>query len=1481
MHYLPRGKLLKIMPSLPAEAGDVSSPDGLFPNPNRVGDGVPIISAKRKIDFTPNPFRRHSRGRRGAAHREEKVDIQAARLRGKERDLEKDFRSRTKAFELRGLRGYGDLSLSEKKREAHRARVARGEGGHSRTDFRTRVEVGMVPTSFKPRRRDERRTKTPKAAAAVVIAAAAAADYEQIYQDARQFARTGRLPVLGATLQSAYFGFLDNAVASGRIGRRVAERMKDKMRLVGVELNPGPSVRYVLTDCYCPIGQPLKGVYFPLMSQGVQKNVIPGFFPRRYYRLKSRLRVDISVDADAVEGDGATAAYHCYYVQADWESGPWDDYVRGILKLCFPHQLTLPAERLRKFATVALLLLMAGIEPNPGPAGSAPASDVTAGKPQKDVHVAARARDKKRKEAEGKAKARVRTPPAQTQKLAQTRGGSGALKESVKRVEAALVEQAKTAEAKTAAVADVLSDAEKAEIEKAAALLAARRASELARVQEDLTKLVGTAFHNVVPRQAFVSWAEVQPSARLLTRFPVPFRMTEVDSLTAYWHMDVEDKHELTSRTPADKRLFKPEEPHIMVRATAHVYCYGWAFQPIPGDALSFSCTFSWDQFCDFRTNRCDEYRFNLILDRVISFRRAGRTNPQDSRHYATADLLADNVFAALHAVSIGDNDQAGAIVVDMCVKGTTSLLERKMIHNAGGRLAPGTYVRGYQVGFDEMFPDEWADAVTSVSTGATTAKHALRAFFAAITKTGSEVAESTRRGLEERLVRAREKAAKYCRMHALHVEGLYPSFADPFDFGNILVAGCKRLLRRITDPTEDAFRYEEQVAESLIAEAAGFPANFAASSVSVAHEAQEYAFSKGFDLARTQEFVDGARLVASVRAGSVTIAEFRTLISESIEKMKAFIKAEDYPKSEVKCNRFIVCPNHFLRGVLWEAYREPCENFFRYMGHHCTKHRTPEENLEVTLSMFPEVQDGDMTHLKTDGKNFESLVNRGRRRLEQRVIRAFAHEEDHELLRCLSSELEKDFSITTEFITMVLTTIRRSGEYVTSCGNAICNHNMTLGMYAWALRIPLAEVKEWVVRFKSTHGWRFEGDDGILLVARSALDRFREAFAHFGVAMSMCTSELPTGFLHQELVDCGGQMQVFRNPLDLLANLTAWIKCDGSSIKHDTDMLLARAASYFYMYRRIPIIGTACWAVLRRYSSRWWRLVSRAAAGARDVAAVHLREFWSRLKGDYGSALPDTGTLTRWKEWALGRIQLAPDLVVGAEPPECHPSMLSHCCVELGCSLADLSIMADNVGKYFSTSADGPLAQALDLPQIQGWLQRQRALGRMVVEKVEDVREQAKVRAAEVYSVASAKVADRARTVATWCSHLAVLTGTSVLVYQLRVLFVLFGWSSVPLYPVLISLFIPLFMLAVGIPVYLVLHWGLQLPKSVARGIITGAAWTVLVVEVSAAYRAYSFGADGLARLIDAGGHAPQTLWTAASGILASTARGVLRRVL
>lgn len=1477
--YLPRGNPpTQLPPSAEAEFVSVPEP-GLVPNPNRKG---PVVAVKPKIDFTPNPFRRHSRGRRGAAYRLEKPDRHADRALGKERDLRKDHQSRKKAYELRGLRGYDDLTLEGRKKEAHRARINRGEGGYSRSEMLVRVGVGMAPVSHEPRRRDAPKTrKAAKAAAAVKTDKEVITD---VVADCKLFARTGRVPVVPAnTTLADYEAAVDIAVSAGRLNRRMAKRMIEKLRLVGVELNPGPVTRYLMEDVYCPIGRPIRGSYYPLEALGIKKHAGPGELNRRYYRLKSRIRVSICIDPLGVEGDDNHSAYYCNYVEAKWESGPYDEYVVMILKLFFTPTLLTRDAHIKKFSCIGMLLLMAGIEPNPGPSGDAPHSDAAAGKQGKREKII---RDKHDKQKERSKTAAAKS--AEAPKVVKT-SGSGVMKSAVQKVVAQVEAEARDIAAKKAAVKDVEADKLAEAVAEQKKLVNLRRGEELKRVQEDLDSLVGTAFHNVVPRQAFCNWAEVQPSRRLLSRFPLPFRVTEVVELKAHFHCDLDDSHSLVSQTPADVRAFKPTEPHIIVRASARTFCYGWGFREIEGDGLFFSCTFSWDQFCDFRTSRCDEYSLDRVLNRVISFRRAGRTNPQDSRRYTTADLMADNIFAALHLVSTPNNDQAGAIMADMAVKGVTSVVERKIIGAAHGRLAPGVYVRGYEVGFDQMFPAEWKEAVDAVAAGSKTAKCALRAFFAAVTKTGCEIAESARAGLEQRLVRGREKAAKYCRMHGLHIDGLYPAFADPYDFGNILVSGCKRLLRRIADPTTEAQAYEEEAAKVLVGDAAGFPAEPSGGRDELREQAEMYAFSKKFNADQADEFVLGAQLVHDVRSRSVSLQDFADLVSVHIEKMKAFIKAEDYQKDEVKADRFIVCPNHFLRGVLWEVYRRPCEGFFQFLGLHGVKHRTPEENLEVTLSMFPECQDGDLTHLKTDGKNFESLINRFRRRLEQKVIRAFAHEEDHEMLTLLEYLLEKDFSICTQFIEMILSTIRRSGEYVTSCGNAICNHNMTMGMLAWAHEVPLPDVQAWIRRYREMHGWRFEGDDGIVVVHRRILTRFREAFAHFGVAMSMITSDLPSGFLKQELVNCADKMRVYRNPIDLLASLTSWIKCDGTSIKHDTDMLLARAASYLYMYRDIPLIASACWSVIRRYAKRWRQLADKAAAGAMDEASIKLREFWSRIEGnDYGAPGDTIAAWFRGRNWfdktsdfVTGRIYLAPNVSVSDAPPQADPDMLSHCCVELGCSVADLASMTERIVAYFSHADDSPLAPGLALPEIREWMAGQVAMARMSIERVEDVRQRALVRAREAYAVAGAATVAKITLWTQWASHLFTILGTAVMVFQLKTLFVLFGWSSVPLYPVLMALFLPLFMMAIGLPVYLILHWGLQLPKAVARGVVTGSMWTVLFVEIAAAVRVYQVGIEGLAGLINAAGQAPTTAWSAATGLLANAARGVLRRVI
>lgn len=97
-------------------------------NPKREFTNHPSWRNKKSVDFTHNPDRRHTRGRRAKSETQllsnDRVDLENQRRRAlKEKDLVKDLRTRSKEFAQNGLRTRKKLSEEQKLRLARRARM--------------------------------------------------------------------------------------------------------------------------------------------------------------------------------------------------------------------------------------------------------------------------------------------------------------------------------------------------------------------------------------------------------------------------------------------------------------------------------------------------------------------------------------------------------------------------------------------------------------------------------------------------------------------------------------------------------------------------------------------------------------------------------------------------------------------------------------------------------------------------------------------------------------------------------------------------------------------------------------------------------------------------------------------------------------------------------------------------------------------------------------------------------------------------------------------------------------------------------------------------------------------------------------------------------------------------------------------------------------------------------------------------------------
>jgi len=222
--------------------------------------------ANKILDFTPNPSRRHTRGRRGREYMEgfladqtdfelaqEQEDRHAAGAAGVRRDRAKRERSDEKKFKLRGFKGKGfqmfhGLQRSEAMVSAARkARVAAGSEGVSKKTRRFMVEEGLNKPGMAPHQPWSSRTKKAKKAShsekPFILAAAVA-----------RFKRTGDLPNVDVQV-------LKDSDASGVDGKTLRRMIQAMLIRGGVEQDPGP----IGDDGYevCPYkGMRIQGEWF-------------------------------------------------------------------------------------------------------------------------------------------------------------------------------------------------------------------------------------------------------------------------------------------------------------------------------------------------------------------------------------------------------------------------------------------------------------------------------------------------------------------------------------------------------------------------------------------------------------------------------------------------------------------------------------------------------------------------------------------------------------------------------------------------------------------------------------------------------------------------------------------------------------------------------------------------------------------------------------------------------------------------------------------------------------------------------------------------------------------------------------------------------------------------------------------------------------------------------------------------------------------
>lgn len=788
---------------------------------------------------------------------------------------------------------------------------------------------------------------------------------------------------------------------------------------------------------------------------------------------------------------------------------------------------------------------------------------------------------------------KVETLSAQAgKKIAWTRPGKkrpASCPDSISIIEKQIAHEAQKEAGEKDAKEEKQSDEEKAAAE--ALLKKQWEAKRDAQLEQGMAAFKGLpkhlCWHNCLPGRWEAPLCAVERKFRNLTVYPAAHKATKARFLhvrnTSSWEMeDGKLKSEkLILETP--QQADQPRAPGNYYVATYRLRTRSYGFNGDVKNVEECEISFCVEQLALARVKAIATLEFEKTIVRVVEFRKqfCGFPNPlYDERTYGR---LGHQLFAALLMVDDSLSRQTLDMMTDAGVKAACDMVRKRVMTNPGDEpMAAGTYVRGYETSFSEVFPAHWPGAVQRVRDGLQTARESAQQFFDECTTEGC-------RFTQVHIVDPLRRANGYCRQSYVSIKDCLPSFPNPFSQTNAMIGAMKRIMLRPCVPTdpEDMVHRRELVAEVLIERAAEAASDERVEQILMRSEEMVAKHTEWSPLQK-DDFMKGARgLCDAVVAGATALDEY---IEKQVHILKVglFGKAEQYDKEKIKTVRNILAPSHESRGFLYGLFSSAEHAFFECMKGHCMKFMRPDE----ATRMLKEAADGFTAWFDNDWVNYEGQVKDFMRRKEGEVLAAFSPRELRKAVQKVSDVLSiLPTMFTSFFFTAYIAAIRRSGEYQTSVGNFITNFIGSFAAVSRALQIPIGKLKEWLRSY--SRPWFFEGDDGLMAIPHGSGPALEAAFEAHGcrVESKEQASWMDANFCGRtvrEVWEGGVQhLQIVKDPYQVLSKLTHWIGCDQSSSRHDPDMLISRALGLFRDNADTPLAGPAIKAILLRHHKR------------------------------------------------------------------------------------------------------------------------------------------------------------------------------------------------------------------------------------------------------------------------------------------------------
>jgi hypothetical protein len=445
---------------------------------------------------------------------------------------------------------------------------------------------------------------------------------------------------------------------------------------------------------------------------------------------------------------------------------------------------------------------------------------------------------------------------------------------------------------------------------------------------------------------------------------------------------------------------------------------------------------------------------------------------------------------------------------------------------------APGTYVIGYCPTWNEV-----VDASYSANRKCGIAMRSVKGFM--------------RRNLS------------HCVLAPIHVSGFLPSFPNPVAPASKVIGALKRLCVARMKRTDRSADIMKEVVDNCCSRVTG-------SSISDAVVSEECALvcrMKGFKGKDAECYMSGV-LDALGHHVDYTLFAF-----------KNFVKSETYDPDSIKPARFIISPDHYVRGVSHALLYRAQVGLARAFHECSVKGRTAQE-ITARLADFKDRSwflETDYTSMESNVREWDIL------NIEMPLFMAAAHPSERSdvagLFRWFANHTVRARS---KDLDIWLPPMRLSGQDHTSMGNFLCN-------MVWCGSI-LCEYFNWdasqLARYPSD-SCLFEGDDGMIHVGHEVnSDWLKSCIKNAGVRLKFnCAKDYhDLHFCGNHLVFDGDVLVRIKNPLEVLSRVMSLFRPNASSNKQWLGLQISKVRSYYLEYSHLPIVGPVCLALLNKY---------------------------------------------------------------------------------------------------------------------------------------------------------------------------------------------------------------------------------------------------------------------------------------------------------